>query len=175
MPGLQTGRCYDKEPCGFDSQGNPVASASWLVLFFGVRFPLTWLLARATDVLVIDWLLLQHAFIVKLLGSHISLIWVQAKGWPSVLFWWAIWFSILLYGDGSFPKHWLFWQDFFKLFSEENPSGTITTNAWLEDAIIVAFFVAIAVALKRYFVGLHLGRRLCSTYLALEYLSGFLI
>ena len=149
--------------CGYRNS-EPIASVSWWVLFLGVRHVLVFLLARATDVFVIDYIVLQHPRVVRLLGPRVSLVILQSKGWPSILFWWAVWASAFLYGEGAFPNHWLFFQDGIAMFNKENPSGEVTTSAWFRGCLITAAVVGACVALKRYWIGLYLGRRLYSTY-----------
>ncbi|KAL7557212.1 hypothetical protein ACA910_001280 [Epithemia clementina (nom. ined.)] len=155
-----TGRCTNNTTCGLDSQGNPEASISWWFLFLGVRQVITWLLARASDVFFFDWLVLQHPRLIRLLGPKISLIIIQSKGWPSVIFWWALWDVMILQGKGEFNRHWLYWQNEIKVFTAENPSGDIPNSDTYRDVLITMFVVAVAVSIKRYFIGLHLGRRL---------------
>jgi len=156
-----TGRCKD---AGDDACSSETASASWWILFIGCRQVLMWLLAKLTDLFVIDFIVLQHPRAVSLLGPGLSLVLVQSKGWPSKLFWWGFWCAIFLYGSNDFNKNWLFWQDFLGIFNNENPSGNVTTAGAFRDLIIVAFVVSTAVCLKRNIVGLHLGARLYTRY-----------
>jgi hypothetical protein len=78
----QTGRCKDGDEY-IEACTSGKASASWWILFLGVRQLITWMLARATDIFVVDFLILQHSWIVRLLGPRTSLIIVQGKGWPT--------------------------------------------------------------------------------------------
>lgn len=59
-----------------------MASASWWLLFVGVRQVMTWLLACICDVFLVDWLILQHTGVIRLLGPQVSLVLIQSKGWP---------------------------------------------------------------------------------------------
>ncbi|KAL7563999.1 hypothetical protein ACA910_007117 [Epithemia clementina (nom. ined.)] len=161
-----TGRCPNGADvsCGLDSKGKPQASISWWILFLGVRQIITWLIARGMDSWTIDWLLLQHPLVCRMLGPRVTLLLLQSKGWPSVLFWWCLIDAAVLYGEGSFPQHWLYWQNELKIFTRENPSGDITTNSWYRNIIIGGVILSFAVSLKRNYVGLHLGRRLYSRF-----------
>ncbi|KAL7557214.1 hypothetical protein ACA910_001282 [Epithemia clementina (nom. ined.)] len=158
-----TGRCKDRL-CGYDENGKPVASASWWILFFGARQVTTWLLARLVDVVALDWLLMQHPLICRMLGARVTLLLVQSKGWPSLLFWWSIIDAAVLYGSGAFPNHWGYWQSNVAMFTSENPSGDVTTNEWYRNVIIIGIAVSVLVSLKRHYLGLHLGHRLCIRY-----------
>eukprot|EP00522_Entomoneis_paludosa_P004385 CAMPEP_0172472406 /NCGR_PEP_ID=MMETSP1065-20121228/68320_1 /TAXON_ID=265537 /ORGANISM="Amphiprora paludosa, Strain CCMP125" /LENGTH=536 /DNA_ID=CAMNT_0013230541 /DNA_START=176 /DNA_END=1782 /DNA_ORIENTATION=- len=147
------------DPCS-----NAKASASWWLLFIGCRHVLMMLLSRVSDLLAIDFMVLQHPAIVRIIGARLSLMMVQSKGWPSVFFWWGIWSSILLWGDGKFPNHWLYWQDTLEIFTDVNPSGNVTTADAYKALIVLAIIIPLLVTLKRHFVGLHLGARLYLRY-----------
>jgi hypothetical protein len=74
--------------------GNPYlgregASTSWLVLFLS-RQVVTFLLAKATEAIIIDFLSLQLRLAVRLVGPMVSLLLVQSKGLPFILFGWGI-------------------------------------------------------------------------------------
>mmetsp|Transcript_25938 Transcript_25938/g.71432 ORF Transcript_25938/g.71432 Transcript_25938/m.71432 type:complete len:953 (-) Transcript_25938:1158-4016(-) len=140
------------------------ASASWWLLFIGCRQVTVWLLARGTDVFCIDFVLLQHPLFVRMMGPRLTLILLQSKGWPSVMLWWAFWASLLLYGDRPFVNHWLFFQNALRLFTEDNPSGNVTTAESYRRLLTVCAIVPICVCLKRHYVALHLGARLYSRY-----------
>ncbi|KAL7557216.1 hypothetical protein ACA910_001283 [Epithemia clementina (nom. ined.)] len=155
-----TGRCNDQDPCGRNSNGAPVASVSWWILFLGVRQVVTWLLARFSDAFFFDWLVLQHRRVIRLLGSRISLIVIQSKGWPSVTLWWAVWNFMILQGNGRFNHHWLYWQRTITLFTAANPSGDIPSSERYRAVLMTMIFVAFSVSVKRYILALHLGRRL---------------
>ncbi|KAL7557213.1 hypothetical protein ACA910_001281 [Epithemia clementina (nom. ined.)] len=155
-----TGRCKNNIPCGYNSNNEPVASAAWWVLFLGVRQVITWLLARLSDIFFFDWLVLQHPRLIRLMGPQISLIIIQSKGWPSVMLWWALWNFMTLQGNGPFISHWLYWQDYIKLFTNENPSGDIPSSEFYRHVLITMVVVAVSVSVKRNILSLHLGRRL---------------
>lgn len=97
---------------------------------------------------------------------------MQAKGWPFVLTFWAIFDLILLNtneddasnlsdenGYVRFVHHWGYMQDWIGLFNESNPSGDVVSNEWNERILVNAIIVGVAVAVKRLVVGLLLGRQ----------------
>jgi hypothetical protein len=74
--------------------GNPIlgregASTSWLVLFLS-RQAVTFLLAKATEAFIIDFLSLQVRLTVRLFGPMFTLLVVQSKGLPFILFSWGV-------------------------------------------------------------------------------------
>jgi len=80
------------------------------------------------------------------------------------LLFWAVYDLLLLSGDRDFAHHWGYWQDYVGLFNEDNPSGNVVDNEWNLTILRLAIFVALAVALKRLFVALFLGRQTFSAY-----------
>mmetsp|Transcript_83 Transcript_83/g.359 ORF Transcript_83/g.359 Transcript_83/m.359 type:complete len:904 (+) Transcript_83:147-2858(+) len=140
------------------------ASGSWWILFIGCRHVMIYLLAKLSDTFFIDFVLLQHAGIVRLLGPRVTLILVQAKGWPSLMWNWGVYTSLLLYGTNSFANHWLYFQNGLRIFNDENPSGTVTSAASYGGLILIAYLVPITVCLKRHSLGLHMGARLYVRY-----------
>lgn len=93
----------------FSKNRSDVASISWWLLFLGVRQVLTLSLARATQAWMVDFLALRTRWFVKIFGSRMTLLLVQAKGWPFILFWWGVYDLCFLYGDNPFARHWLYW------------------------------------------------------------------
>jgi hypothetical protein len=59
-----------------------------------------------------------------------------------------------------FAEHWLFYQHTFKMLSEENPAGNITNSWWNYRILETALVLGIAAGMKRFLVGLYLGRRM---------------
>ena len=90
--------------------------------FGQVRQTLTFSGAQLFQVIVVDFLCLSTRFSVNVLGSLFTLFIVQSKGWPFILFMWATFNFVVLFGTSRFVQHWLFWQDIFGIFNEKNPS-----------------------------------------------------
>ena len=65
----------------------------------------------------------------------------------------------MLYGNGQFAKHWLFWQDAIGMFNTRNPSGNVPNSLVNMRILTIAISVSAAVAVKRFLVGLYLSRQ----------------
>lgn len=135
------------------------ASWSWWILFLGIRQPLMYSLAVATQVVVVDFTILQARIITKWMGPIVTLLFVQARGWPFIIFAWGVYDFIFLLGDRQFPRHWLFWQDAFTVFSKSNPAGDVTNAHRYYLIVVICMIVSSLVALKRVAVSLFLGRQ----------------
>jgi hypothetical protein len=68
------------------------------LLFIGVRQLITLSLGKATEIFVIDFLSIRRRFTIRLLGPWVTLFILQARGWPFLLFMWAIFDFALLSG-----------------------------------------------------------------------------
>ena len=79
------------------------ASTSWLMLFLS-RQAVTFMLAKAMEVLIIDFLSLQLRLTVRLLGPMFTLLLVQSKGIPFTIFCWGI-FNFCLNSGGKCRGH----------------------------------------------------------------------
>ena len=147
-----------------DDSPGAKASASWWLLFVCVRQVLTFSLALATQAFVIDFLALGTRVLLYLLGPILTLLLVQAKGWPFIVLSWAIFDFALLSGTSEFARHWAHWQDLIDMFNEANPSGNVISNSWNTRVLLVAMSVSIVVAIKRFVIGLYLGRKTFGTW-----------
>ena len=139
-------------------------SISWWLLFV-VRQVVTLSLALAMQGLVIDFLALGTKIILRLVGPIVTLLIVQAKGWPFICFWWSIFDFAMLAGPSQFAHHWLFWQDIFGLCNNENPSGLVVESEVYLTILTIVVSVSVLVAVKRFVVGIYLGRQTFSKYL----------
>jgi hypothetical protein len=135
------------------------ASISWWLIFMCVRQVLTFCLALGLQEFIIDFLSLGTRLMLRLAGPVITLLVVSSKGWPFVVFWWAVLDFAMLHGDGAFAKHWFFWQDAIDMLNSNNPSGDIVNNEWYTVVLKIGIFVSLAVAIKRFIVGLYLGKQ----------------
>ena len=100
----------------------------------------------------------------KFLGSSLSLVLVQAKGWPLIVFLWAIWDFALLYGDRRFVHHWAYRQDLLGLMKNHNPSGDVASHEHYLRVLVSVVVVSIAVVAKRSLVGQLMGKRTVHNY-----------
>lgn len=140
-----------------DSSSGDKASASWWLLFV-VRQVITFSLALLMQLLIIDYLALGTQIVLRLIGPILTLLIVQSKGYPFVLFWWSIFDFAMLYG-GDFARHWLYWQDAIDLCNASNPSGHVVDSVWNMRVLTIAISVSAAVAVKRFLVGLYMARQ----------------
>lgn len=145
----------------FGSNRYDGASVSWWLIFLGVRQAITFALARMTEAFVIDFLSLGTQLTRRFLGPVLALFIVQSKGWPVRLIFWGAYNFALLYGDRRFARHWLYWQDVIALFNRANPAGNVTHSKNYLKILALAMGVGAVVAVKRFYMGLTLGK---STY-----------
>lgn len=142
---------------------------SWWFLFIGVRQIVTLTLALITQALLIDYVALGSRFSLKYMGPAVTLLAVQARGWPCVLTFWAIYDLVLLSGDRALAHHWLYFQDYINLFNENNHSGNIVQSAWNFRILVTAAVVGVVVAIKRVILGLFLARKTLCKYSCFGY------
>jgi hypothetical protein len=64
-----------------------------------------------------------------------------------------------LYGDNEFVRHWGYFQGIVDLFNSSNPSGGVVASDWNRRVLLIMVCVSLAVALKRFMIGLYLGRQ----------------
>ena len=152
-------------PTGTVEPGNNAdrPSASYILLFCA-RQVVTFSLAIAMQGFVVDFLSLGTRVMLRLVGPVVTLLIVQSKGWPHTLFWWGIFDFAMLSGEGQFAHHWIFFQDYVGLFNERNPSGNLVSNFWYIRCLIIAVSISVVVAVKRFVVGLYLGRQTFCEY-----------
>jgi hypothetical protein len=140
--------------------GNPLgpygASYSWWLQFL-VRQSITFILAQFTQFILIDFIALETKLAVMAIGRMLTLMAVQAKGWPLIFVLWAVWDSILLYGVRN--GHWLSTQETFDMFNESNPSGSFMYSDVYRHLITAFIVVGLIVMIKRLLVSLMLGKR----------------
>ncbi len=137
---------------------NP-ASYSWLILFYGVRQMITLELARFSQLIIIDFFTIRTKIFPKALGPTLALMVVQAKGWPFILTFWALWDFALLYGYNRFANHWMYWQTWINMFNETNPHGNTTSGDMYGRVLILACVLGITISVKRAVVGQIVGKR----------------
>ena len=142
--------------------GNPIgplgASYSWWLNFI-VRQSITFLLAQMTEFILIDFIALETRLAVLAIGRMLTLMAMQAKGWPMLILLWSIWDIAILHGTASYNSHWLFMQDMFNIFNEHNQSGNVVSNIWYRKTLGSLIFVGVVVMIKRVLVALTLGKK----------------
>lgn len=140
------------------------ASISWWIVFICIREVSLVVIAKCVEAIVVDFLAIQTRAILRTFGPVITLLLVQSKGWPFLISCWGVLNFLLVTGDKPFNKHWLYWQDVWGLFNENNPSGDVTNTLWLLRICAVCSALGVAVSLKRVAVGIYLGRQTFTNY-----------
>ena len=135
------------------------ASVSWWFLFIGVRQAITFCLAVLMETIVIDFLMFRTRFFPKLIGTELALAVGQSKGWPCILFFWAIFDILLLFGRGPHARHWFFYQNLISLMDATNPSGNIPDQNVYKRIIYFAIGLSVSATLKRTLMANFVGQR----------------
>ena len=148
-------------------------SLSWFLNFLLIRQFIAYSLARATEILVIDFVALKTNIFLLVLGPIPTLMFVQSKGWPFHMSSWAFYSMILNSGANKFARHWLFYQHGLRLFNDYNPAGDIPNSRLNYRILQVAFVVGGVIGVKRFLVGLYLGKRTYGKEKVLEHSYGF--
>ncbi len=142
--------------------GNPIgpldASYSWWLQFL-VRQIVTFMLAQVTQFLLIDFIALETRLAVLAIGRMFTLMAMQAKGWPILFVFWSTWNFGLLHGSPRSNHHWLYWQDEFAMFNDNNPSGTVVENGVYTKLLTVLIVIGVVVMIKRVIIALLLGKK----------------
>lgn len=131
---------------------------SWTFLFL-IRQIITFIIAVLIQHVIIDVMCLHFQCLQRLLGPLVILGIIQSKGWPFIVSAWAIMDFILLYGPQLWKKHWLYWQDIWGLFNEDNPAGHVTESTDYRNILLGLLFLGIATSLKRIVFGLTFGKK----------------
>ena len=135
------------------------ASVSWWFIFVGVRQVLTFCLSVLLELIIIDFLTFRTRFFPKLLGTKLALAVGQSKGWPFLLFFWAVFDMIFLYGPRKFAHHWLYYQNTFAMANSTNPSGNITDSKYYRRIIYLSLGLSVAATIKRTVMANFVGQR----------------
>ena len=152
----------------FYGAGNPIgpmgASYSWWLLFI-VRLSITFLLAEFAQFVLIDFIALETRLAVRAIGRMLTLMAVQAKGWPLIIVLWCVWNFILIHGTFLYANHWLFMQKKILVFNESNPAGNVLSHPMYTRILAIGIFVGIIVMVKRVLVALISGKKNYSKFL----------
>jgi hypothetical protein len=148
--------------------GNPTgpygATYSWWCLFVA-RLGVTSTLAKAQQYILIDYIALETSFYIRTFGRIFTLMLIQSKGWPCLVFFWGQWNFTLTYGNGAFARHWLFWLgDNIEIFGDNNDSNGIQANSTYAKILVVIMCVGVLIAVKRLLVALLIGKKKYGKY-----------
>ena len=149
----------------FYYMGNPLieflpghASLAWWLNFVG-RLLITLDLARLSQWVLIDNVVLGTRFAVHCLGPLVTLYVIQSKGWPFISFAWGLINMFLLHGDRPFTQHWLSSVTSLRIYNEAN-SGTYILESPAFCRILLSMMLAgVMTAGKRTVVAMFFGRR----------------
>jgi len=145
-----------------DKPGN--ASISYWAQFIFCRQVITFSLAKAFEVIWIDFVCLRTRIGVRYFGPFFTLMMVQARGWPYILACWCVLNFCLLYGDAPFSKHWLFWQDAIDMFNSANPSGDLVYRDDYFRLLIAGIVTGVCVTIKRVWMSTYFGKHQLDKY-----------
>mmetsp|Transcript_3675 Transcript_3675/g.7531 ORF Transcript_3675/g.7531 Transcript_3675/m.7531 type:complete len:894 (-) Transcript_3675:382-3063(-) len=135
---------------------------SWWLDFIG-RQLLMLELARFSQTVLIDRLLLTTKSVTNVLGPWLTVYCIQSKGWPFILTAWGFWDLVLLEGNSKFKEHWFSFTG-LKIYSEAN-SGTFIIHSDYYLRILFCMIVAgIALSLKATLITIYFGRQMVARY-----------
>jgi hypothetical protein len=140
------------------------APSSSYILLFCCRQVITFSMALAMQAFMIDFICLGTKLMLRLVGPVVTLLIVQSKGWPHIFFWWALFDFSMVSGAGAFAQHWAYYQKLIPLLNEENTSGNLVTSELYVRILTIVLSVSLVVAVKRFAIGLYLGRQTFSHY-----------
>jgi hypothetical protein len=143
------------------------SSISWWFIYV-VRLSITLLLAQLSQFLLIDFICLETRLAVMAVGRMLTLMAVQAKGWPLICVLWVSWNLAILYGARQ--SHWLSMQDFFKIFNEKNNGGDFLSSEAYRRVLGAAFVVGGVVMIKRIIIALITGKRTYGKFITIKLL-----
>jgi len=156
---------FDNPPTGKGEEADASqASASWWIIFVCIREVFIVCLAKMMQLLLIDYFALNTQASLRLCGPLVTLLLVQSKGWPFMVLFWGLFNFALVTGTYPFSNHWLYWQDLWGLFNNDNPSGEVTNSHQFYVLCAVAVGVGLSVSLKRLLVSVLLGRQTFANY-----------
>jgi hypothetical protein len=130
---------------------------------FAVRQIATLEMSRILQYLVVDCLFFQTRA-CKLFGPLVTLIAIQAKGWPLVLFFWGLIDLTILHGDDDFQCNWFHWTG-YKIYTIPGSVHVLNSPEYLQVLLCLVIAGAMTVV-KRVYVGIIFGRRQYTTFAA---------
>ena len=133
------------------------ATLAWWLNFFS-RQCVTLDIARVMQWLVIDKFLLGTRAGVQVFGPLASLTLIQSRGYPFVLFAWAVTNLFVLHGNQPFSQHWLTVTR-LRYYLETNSGNYVLTSDIYFRLLLSMVAAGVAKACKRTGVALYFGRR----------------
>ena len=116
-------------------------------------------LARLSQTIIIDGLVLSNRSVNKALGPWLTIFCAQSKGWPFISVAWGIWDLILLQGDSKFDQHWLNFSG-LQIYSDANSGAYILNSEYYLRILFCVILVGLTITLKSTMVTLYFSRRM---------------
>jgi hypothetical protein len=132
--------------------------SAWLLNFLG-RQVVTLELARMTQWLVLDCILLGSRSVAILVGPFVTMTAVQSRGWPFVVACWACWDLLILRGDSDFQAHWFYWTG-WRLYTVAISGQYILTSDLYWRFLLSMIAAGMVTTAKRMFLTVRFGRRM---------------
>jgi len=120
-------------------------------------------LAKLSQRIVIDGLILTKRAVINALGPWLTIFFIQSKGRPFVLCAWGFWDLALLEGNGKFKQHWFYFTG-LKIYSTGNSGSFILASDYYLRILFCMILTGIALSLKATFIALYFGRQMVATY-----------
>jgi hypothetical protein len=166
--------------------GMNVTMSWWLN--FGGRQIIVFELARMTQWILVDCILLGTR-LTKFLGPYVTLVGLQARGFPFLITVWALLDIVLLRGTSRFHIHWLYWtckynvacllcqisvhvsnvvgiimyivvRSAWSIYSQGNSGAFILASDLYLRVLLSMILIGLATTVKRVVVALRFGKRL---------------
>ena len=130
-------------------------SYSWYLLLMA-RFLITFTLALAAEILLIDYLILETKLSIWSIGRFLTLMTAQAKGWPIRIMFWGVFNFALLYGDHNYVQNsWINWPEFVS----QSHSGTLLSSHEYRNILLCLIIVGGSVMVKRALIVALTGKK----------------
>jgi hypothetical protein len=100
---------------GDNPKGPMDGSWSWWLIFVA-RLLVCFVLSQLTQFIIIDFICLETQIAVRFIGRLLTLMAVQAKGWPVLTIFWSMWQLILLHGSPTYNRYVLMCNHYHHLF-----------------------------------------------------------
>ena len=143
---------YSSAIDSYPPEDRPLSYSYW-ILFWLTRQGCTFAIAKGAQ-----FVLMSMVTKTMMFPPTVKLVMLQGRGWPWHWMFWGITDFILMFGEGEFGRHWLFFQDYADVFNTSNPDGGITTKQTYRGILIFAIIMGIIIAAKRFIVGLVFGK-----------------
>lgn len=140
-------------------------SIAYLINLVG-RQVVTLELARLTQWIVLDCILLGSRLIAQVLGPFVTMIAFQAHGWPFIISIWACWDLFLLHGNNTdFQSHWFYWTG-WKLYTIESSGEFLLSSNFYLRILLAMILTGIVTISKRMVLTGRFGKHMLSKFVS---------